>query len=46
MLRNIDGFINLRRFEGLSLHEVVQGVKVLREATHASSLYKSLIWHR
>ena len=28
-LRNIDRFIQLRRFESLSLHEVSQGLKVI-----------------
>lgn len=28
LLRKVDQFIRLRRFEGLSLHEVMQGMKV------------------
>jgi telomerase reverse transcriptase len=30
MMRNVDRFINLRKFESLSLHEVLQGLKVFR----------------
>ena len=28
VMRNVDRFVTMRRFESLSLHEVVQGVKV------------------
>ena len=28
MMRNVDRFIHLRRFESLTLHEVLQGLKV------------------
>lgn len=30
-LKNVDRFISLRRFEGMSLHEVTQGMKVSRK---------------
>lgn len=30
-LKNVDKFISLRRFEGMSLHEVTQGMKVSRK---------------
>lgn len=28
LMRNVDRFVTMRRFESLSLHEVVQGIKV------------------
>jgi len=28
LMKNVDQFVNLRRFETLSLHDVVQGMKV------------------
>jgi telomerase reverse transcriptase len=28
LMKNVDRFVNLRRFETLSLHDVVQGMKV------------------
>ncbi len=31
LMQNIDRFVNLRRFESLSLHEVIQGMEVPRK---------------
>lgn len=37
IMRNVDRFVRMRRFESLSLHEVVQGIKVAQRSRFIDS---------